>query len=453
MSAAHVIGLGRSGIASARLLRQQGWSVTLSDAGQSDSLQEKKQALESEGIKVLLETKFSLEHLTQTGQEIPQQVIVSPGVPWDLKALVEARLEGIEMMGEMELAWRNLKQFPWIGITGTNGKTTTTALTAAIFKTAGLKAPACGNIGDSACELALTGDAYDWVIAEISSYQIESASTLSPQIGIWTTFTPDHLERHGTIDYYRAIKGALIAQSEHKILNGDDPLVRKENVGQWTNAWWTLAEFNAEFDFIPRATIKAGWVMIEGQKILDVHQLKMQGIHNQQNMLLSVSAAYLAGIDPEAIAEGVANFPGVAHRLEHVGTYQGVDFINDSKATNYDAAYTGLAAVNGPAILIAGGAPKQGDDSQWMKTIQSKASQVLLIGDAASQFAERLQHHGYDQYEIVETMDKAIDRAIALTKSLDSKSVLLSPACASFDQYSNFEIRGDHFKTLCHNYF
>lgn len=453
MSAAHVIGLGRSGIASARLLHRQGWSVTLSDAGQSDELQEKKQALEAEGIRVLLKTQFSLEHLTQAGEEIPKQIIVSPGVPWDLDSLVAARLNGIEMMGEMELAWRNLRQFPWVGITGTNGKTTTTALTSAIFKAAGLNAPACGNIGESACELALKGTTYDWVIAEISSYQIESASTLSPKIGIWTTFTPDHLERHGTIDCYRAIKAALINQSEHKILNGDDPILSQGIADRWSDAWWTLAQANEKAAIDPRATIDAGWVMVDNRKIVEVSRLKMQGLHNQQNMLLSVSAAYLAGVDPEAIAVGVANFPGVAHRLEHVGHYQGADWINDSKATNYDAAYTGLAAVQGPAILIAGGSPKKGDDSQWLETIRSKAAHVLLIGDAAQQFADRLQQAGYEQYEIVETMDQAVERAIALTESLNPRSILLSPACASFDQYPNFEVRGDHFKTLCHNYF
>ena len=301
--------------------------------------------------------------------------------------------------------------------------------------------------------MALNGESYDWVIAEISSYQIESASTLSPKIGIWTTFTPDHLERHGTIECYRAIKGALIDQSEYKILNGDDPILSQGIAWRWADAWWTLAQSKETADFTPRATIQSGWVMIEGQRIVDVNRLKMQGVHNQQNMLLSVSAAYLAGVEPEAIAEGVANFPGVAHRLEHVGTYQGTEFINDSKATNYDAAQTGLEAVNGAAILIAGGAPKQGDDTQWMQTIQSKAAHVLLIGDAAQPFAKRFKAIGYETYDIVETMEQAVERAIALTDSLHPKSVLLSPACASFDQYSNFEIRGDHFKTLCHNYF
>ena len=257
MAAAHVIGLGRSGIASARLLKKQGLSVTLSDAGESPSLIEKKQQLEAEGINVLLNCRFSLNHLNEIEEEIPQQIIVSPGVPWNLPALIEARQEGIEMMGEMELAWRNLKQFPWIGITGTNGKTTTTALTEAILKAGGLNAPACGNIGYSACELALKGEKLDWVVAEISSYQIESASTLSPEIGIWTTFTPDHLERHGTIECYRAIKAALINQSKHKIVNGDDPILNQGVSWRWPDAWWTLThpvqDHATDLKFAPKA--------------------------------------------------------------------------------------------------------------------------------------------------------------------------------------------------------
>ncbi|MEM9135889.1 MAG: UDP-N-acetylmuramoyl-L-alanine--D-glutamate ligase [Cyanobacteria bacterium P01_F01_bin.42] len=453
MSAAHVIGLGRSGVASARLLAQDGWSVTLSDAGNSAALQEKKSLLEAEGIRVLLGTKFSLSQLHHDGEETPQQIIVSPGVPWDLPTLVAARLDGIEMMGEMELAWRHLKHFPWIGITGTNGKTTTTALTAAILKAAGWNAPACGNIGYSACELALRDEAYDWIVAEVSSYQIESASTLAPQIGIWTTFTPDHLERHKTISYYRAIKAALIDQSHHKILNGDDSGLRQSSTGHWSQAWWTLAGDQMPDIPTPTATIQDGWVMIKDQPILSVDRLKMPGRHNRQNMLLAVSAAFLAGADPEAIAEGVANFPGVPHRLEYVGTLHGAIFINDSKATNYDAALTGLAAVEGPVILIAGGEPKKGDDTQWIKAVQGKVCQVLLIGEAAPQFAERLQQFGFEQHEIVETMENAVSRAVDLVSSLQAKSVLLSPACASFDQYPNFEKRGDHYKELCQNYF
>ena len=165
--------------------------------------------------------------------------------------------------------------------------------------------------------------------------------------------------------------------------------------------------------------------------------------------LLAVAVAHLAGIGKDEIATAVSTFPGVAHRLEHICTWQGVDFINDSKATNYEAAQTGLAAVNSPAILIAGGESKVGHDQAWLQTIQAQAAKVLLIGNAADAFSQRLKEIGYNDYEIVETMDKAVTRAAELAPSLQAKSVLLSPACASFDQYQNFEKRGDHFRQLC----
>ena len=175
----------------------------------------------------------------------------------------------------------------------------------------------------------------------------------------------------------------------------------------------------------------------------------MPGDHNQQNLLMAVAAARLAGIETAAITHAITNFPGVSHRLERICTWQGIEFINDSKATNYDAAQVGLAAVKAPVILIAGGEPKKGEDTAWLQTIQEKAAAVLLIGEAAAQFADRLQDVGYTAYEIVETMDKAIDRSMELAPTKGAAVVLLSPACASFDQYPNFEARGDHFRQLC----
>jgi UDP-N-acetylmuramoylalanine--D-glutamate ligase len=175
----------------------------------------------------------------------------------------------------------------------------------------------------------------------------------------------------------------------------------------------------------------------------------MPGEHNLQNLLMAVGIAKLAGIENSSIASAVASFPGVAHRLEYICTYAGVDYINDSKATNYDAADVGLTAVKAPTILIAGGAAKEGDDGVWLDTIEQKAAAVLLIGDAATQFADRLKSVGYANYEIVGTMANAVTRSIELAKQHQAKVVLLSPACASFDQYTSFEHRGDDFRQLC----
>jgi UDP-N-acetylmuramoylalanine--D-glutamate ligase len=449
MPVAHIIGLGRSGVAAARLLKRDGWHVSVSDAGQSETLVEQQRSLQAEDIPVYLGCRFSLETLAAANLEKPDRIVVSPGVSWQLPALVEAREQGIETIGELELAWRYLHKTPWVCITGTNGKTTTTALVAAIFQAAGLKAPACGNIGHSACEVALSGEPIDWIIAEVSSYQCESSPTLAPQICVWTTFTPDHLERHSTLENYREIKASLLHKSKYKILNGDDPYLIQNLTERWPDAWWTHT-LGAQIGNLPAAAyIESGWVVVKGNRIVQVDALRMPGIHNRQNLSIAVAIAHLAGIEKEAIAQAVAAFPGVPHRLEYICTWNGVEFINDSKATNYDAAQTGLAAVESPAILIAGGASKVGDDTLWIQAIKQKAATVLLIGDAAPAFAQRLQDSGYTQYEIVETMDRAVVRAAELSQVHPIKVVLLSPACASFDQYQNFEQRGDHFRELC----
>jgi UDP-N-acetylmuramoylalanine--D-glutamate ligase len=462
MPSAHIIGLGKSGIAAARLLKNDGWDVTLSDAASVDkiasrtsleALQNQQQELTDEGIVVKLGHTFQ----PATSEKL---VVVSPGVPWDIPALVEARKIGVETIGEMELAWRYLQPLPWVGITGTNGKTTTTALIAAIFQAAGFHAPACGNIGYAACELALaavnhtSGDlskSLDWVVAELSSYQIESSPSVAPRIGVWTTFTPDHLSRHKTLENYYNIKAYLLRQSEHQVFNGDDAYLQQVGREQWPDACWTSVKGKAELIGNPELGVylEDGWVIAQGEQIVQASTLKMVGAHNLQNLLMAVAAARLAKIDKDAIAQAIANFPGVSHRLEHICTWQGIDFINDSKATNYDAAEVGLASVNSPAILIAGGEAKAGDDTGWMKTIQAKAAAVLLIGDAASAFAQRLDQVGYANYAIVETMDKAVTKGAELAQQQQASVVLLSPACASFDQYQNFEQRGDHFRQLC----
>ncbi|WP_211176090.1 UDP-N-acetylmuramoyl-L-alanine--D-glutamate ligase [Brasilonema sp. UFV-L1] len=520
MPKAHVIGLGKSGIAAARLLRQEGWEVEIGDRNTSLDLLKQQQELTAEEITVKLGYTLDLND-----PDLPQLIVVSPGVPWDIPVLVKARELGIKTIGEMELAWQHLQSVPWVGITGTNGKTTTTALIAAIFQEAGLNAPACGNIGYAACEVALSvetreqdnsklpkiGFSYgvpprfaipdaqgteettsptslkiqnglrpaaltkllevslhlptspspssdnqiDWVIAEVSSYQIESSCSLAPRIGIWTTFTPDHLSRHKTLENYYNIKASLLRQSQLQVFNGDDPYLRKVSASDWFDAYWTSVKGKDDLIGSKGYYIEDGWVVekldanSQPERIVKASALRMVGEHNQQNLLMSVAAARLAGIDKDAITRAITTFPGVPHRLEHICTWEGIDFINDSKATNYDAAEVGLISVKSPVVLIAGGEAKAGDDTGWIAKIKDKATAVLLIGTAAPAFAQRLQKEGYSNYEIVETMEKAVPKSAALAKHHQASVVLLSPACASFDQYANFEQRGDHFRQLC----
>jgi UDP-N-acetylmuramoylalanine--D-glutamate ligase len=455
MSHAYVIGLGKSGIAAARLLKRDGWQVTISDRNDTESLQQQRQALKSEAIAIHLGESFQPELVETLRREALELIVVSPGVPWDLPALVHARQVGIETIGEMELGWRHLQHIPWVGITGTNGKTTTTALIAAIFQAAGYHAPAFGNIGLAACEVALATKQPDWAIAELSSYQIEAAPSIAPRIGIWTTFTADHLSRHKTLENYFNIKASLLSRTQVQIFNGDDAYLRSM-AAQGAEpfrptAGWTSTTGQADLlgDRAQGVYIEDGWVRTAAELVMPANLLRMVGKHNQQNLLMAVAAARSAGIAKNVIVEAIAAFPGVPHRLESICAWRGVEFVNDSKATNYDAAAVGLAAVKAPVILIAGGEAKIGDDAAWIATIQHKAAAVVLIGNAAPTFAQRLAQVGYDNYEIVETMERAVPRSADLAIQHQAAVVLLSPACASFDQFENFEQRGDRFRQLC----
>ncbi len=449
MGKVYIIGLGKSGIAAARILRHKNNQVTIYDGSNSQSLKKIRENLSIENINVKLGQNIDLNT-----ENKPDLIIVSPGVPYDIPVLIEARQQGIKTIGEMELAWQYLKSYPWIGITGTNGKTTTTAIIEAMLKAGGIKTSACGNIGYAACELALSAleNPPEWVVAEISSYQIESSAELSPKIGIWTTFTPDHLARHKTLENYRNIKASLLQRSHYKILNGDDAYLPDLGLTlDWKNTYWTSIKGRNHLlgDIEKGVYLEDGWIVAFKELIVPISLFKMVGKHNLQNLLMATAAAKLAGVSKSAMVEAISLFTGVPHRLELIKTIKGVTYINDSKATNYDAAEVGLDCVESPVILIAGGEAKEGYDARWIKKIKEKCVCVLLIGDAASLFAERLEKSDFQQYEIVKDMEKAVLRGTQLAEEKAAKVVLLSPACASFDQYCSFEHRGDDFRQLC----
>ncbi|MCG9884007.1 MAG: UDP-N-acetylmuramoyl-L-alanine--D-glutamate ligase [Cyanobacteria bacterium] len=448
---AHIVGLGRSGMAAARLLKAQGWRVTVGDRAETAAAQALAADLATDGVAVTLGSTFDPDAVPAT--DWPDLLVVSPGVPWDAPAIARSRELGIDTIGEMELAWRALATVPWLAVTGTNGKTTTTALVAAMFAASELKGPACGNIGYAACEIARTArspEAPDWIVAEISSFQIESSIALAPRIALWTTFTPDHLNRHYTLENYYEIKASLLDRAALQILNGDDPYLREHARDRWPDALWTSVH---GADALPAgcrvgAWIEGGQVVVDGTAIVAADALGMVGDHNLQNLLMAAAAAYHAGVPVAAIAQAVRDFPGVAHRLERVGSWRGIELINDSKATNYDAAEVGLSAVAAPVVLIAGGQAKAGNDGPWMAAIRDRAVAVLLIGEAAPAFAQRLQEESIERVEIVETLERAVPRSLELAEQLGAKGVLLSPACASFDQFTSFEARGDRFREL-----
>lgn len=435
---AYVLGLGISGFAAARLLQYQNYRVQVFDSNSNATLVQRQQELAKENIAVYLQ-----QFPDFTDGVLPELLVVSPGIPWYHPTLETARQLGIKVIGEVELAWQYLHHLPWVGITGTNGKSTTTALTASIFQSGGLRAIACGNIGLPLCEVALDylrgSLVIDWIIAELSSYQIESSPSVSPCIGIWTTFTPDHLDRHGTLERYRQIKASLLQRSQKVVLNGDDAYLASIK-SQWQGAIYTSI----------RSHIRDGYVVWQEKQLFPISQFQLLGDHNLQNLLLAVAAACLVGIDPQHISKAVAQFQGMPHRLEVVARWGNLVFINDSKATNYDSSVVALKAVNAPVILIAGGQAKTGTATEWLKLIQEKVAKVLLIGTASKEFAEMLTQVGYSDYLECEILENAVNQAVRCGQSLgEPVTVLFSPACASFDQFANFEQRGDRFRELC----
>jgi len=384
------------------------------------------------------------------------QVVISPGISWTHPTLEALRTRGIPVRGEMAVAWEALKERPWIGITGTNGKTTVTHLLHHVLSHGGLQAPMAGNMGFSAAELALeflegSSPQPDWVVMEMSSYQIEAAADVAPRIGIWTTLTPDHLERHGSLEAYRAIKRGLLERSQLAILNGDDPDISRSRFswGQTRVSWVSTVQEASEKDGCRLSVSHDGWVCDGERKLFSADALAMPGAHNRQNMLLVTAAALEAGLQPETIESALRCFEGVPHRLESLGTVQGIPVFNDSKATNYDAAAVGLQSVPNPVVLLAGGQTKEGDAQPWLRLLKERSSAVVLFGSGADELRGLIEASAFTgAVSTHRDLDDAVPQALELARQQQAGSLLLSPACASFDQYSDFEARGNHFREL-----
>ena len=455
MSVSVVVGLGRSGTGAARLLRSQGSDVIVLERSQSEECRRKSAELEKQGIDVRLGQPLEMASFEPWLNEI-DQVVISPGISWTHPTLQALRARGVQLRGEMALAWDSLGDRPWIGITGTNGKTTVTHLLHHVLSHAGLEAPMAGNMGFSAAELALgclegSSPQPDWVVMEMSSYQIEAATEVAPRVGIWTTLTPDHLERHGSMDAYRAIKRGLLERSGLAILNGDDPDISRTRCswGQ-KRVNWVSTSHDCDDGANSRLTISSdGWVCEGERRLFAAEALAMPGEHNRQNLLLVTAAALEAGLAPTTLDSALRCFAGVPHRLEALGTVQGIPVFNDSKATNYDAAAVGLQSVPDPVVLLAGGQTKQGDAQPWLQLLNERSSAVVLFGAGAEELRGLIEATAFSGAVTThECLDEAVPHALELALQQKAASLLLSPACASFDQYPDFEARGDHFREL-----
>ena len=312
MSCTIVVGLGRSGVGAARLLKAHGAEVIVLERANDAAAQRKATALEEQGIEVKLGQALELASFEPWLGAI-DQVVISPGIAWTHPTLAALRERGVTIRGEMAIAWQALGHRPWIGITGTNGKTTVTHLLHHVLTQAGLEAPMAGNVGFSAAELALScrdgsTPPPDWVVMEMSSYQIEAAAEVAPRIGIWTTLTPDHLERHGTLEVYRSIKRGLLERSELALLNGDDPDISRSR-DQWRHPQVRWVSTQAESTDTDLSISADHWVCRGKERLFSADALPMQGAHNRQNMLLVTAAALEAGLSPASIESGLRSFP------------------------------------------------------------------------------------------------------------------------------------------------
>jgi UDP-N-acetylmuramoylalanine--D-glutamate ligase len=433
-----VVGLGKSGVASALFLKARGARVTVSDTKSPDELRGEIPKLLEGGITV--ETGGHGER-TFRGQD---QIVVSPGVPVDAPQLAQAREQGIPVIGEIELAARFLKG-RIVAITGSNGKTTTTALTGEVISTGGLESLVGGNIGTPAISLVEESTNDSFVVLEVSSFQLETVQSFHPFIAMVLNITPDHLDRHSTFEAYVDAKARIFENQtgeDFAVLNADDPTcVGLASRTKARKIWFSRAK-----EVEAGAWLRSGQIVFrdDGQEreIMPVSEIKLKGAHNLENVLAAVCAGILTQIEPARIRRAVQEFRAVEHRLEYVATVRGVDFYNDSKATNVDATIKALESFPANIHLILGGKDKGSDYTVLKPLLKERARRVYTIGAAA----EKIESHLGGIVEVVRagTLDAAVKRAATSAESGDV--VLLAPACASFDQFENYEHRGTAFK-------
>jgi UDP-N-acetylmuramoylalanine--D-glutamate ligase len=438
-----VVGLGKSGVASALFLKERGARVTVSDTKSPDQLRDEIPVLLDHGIAV--ETGGHGER-TFRGQDL---IVVSPGVPVDAPPLVQARASGEPVIGEIELAAQHLPG-PIVAITGSNGKTTTTTLTGEILAAGGLPTLVGGNIGTPAISLVAEAKPETVIVLEVSSFQLETIQTFRPKVAVVLNVTPDHLDRHRTFQAYLDAKARIFENqqpSDFAVLNEDDSTC--VTLGERTRAqvFW----FSRKKEVKQGAWVRDGQILFRdaaGQReIMLVTEIPLKGAHNVENVLAGVCAGALMGCKPEVIRKAVREFKAVEHRLEYVATVKGVDYYDDSKATNVDATIKALESFPANIHLILGGKDKGSDYTVLNDLLRQRVKRVYTIGAAA----EKIESHIKGTTDIVhaETLDNAVRRAASVAKAGDI--VLLAPACASFDQFQSYNHRGRVFKEVVHS--
>jgi UDP-N-acetylmuramoylalanine--D-glutamate ligase len=443
-----VVGIGRSGYDVALVLRTLGASVTACDA----RFPELANRLAEQGVRVLTGWQGGLP------EESYDLVITSPGVPNDNLVLQEAVKKGVPVWSEVEFAF-HLSEAPIIAVTGTNGKSTTAALVAHILHTAGYRSILCGNIAAEGMERTLTEAASqaqpdDMLVAEVSSFQLEWVHEFRPRVGVWTTLSTDHLNRHGSLEEYGKIKARLFrcqTEADFAVIPGDDNLIQ------------SLVKTRARYIYFSHQNINKNghsviWCDADGvyfkngkevSRLASIGRYRLYGEHNRRNLAASVGACLPWNIAGERLEEAIATFHPLPHRMEWVAEIDGVQYINNSMCTNLQAAEESLKAVPAPVVLIMGGMDKSGTPfGNLAPLLQQKARSVVLIGADAATIEEQLRAAGWERIIRCDSLEEAVLRARDLAHRGDW--IMLSPGCASFDMFANFQERGNAFRRIVH---
>ena len=442
-----VVGTGKSGIAATQLLLRTGKLPVLFDSNAELDKDEILGKLSLSGDEKK-QVEIVLGDLTEEQKQMLSGVVLSPGVPTDTEFVNDLRNRGLLISGEIELAFEQEKGAV-LAITGTNGKTTTTTLLGEIMKATGKKTFVVGNIGNPYTLEAEKTDADSVTVAEISSFQLETIHTFRPRVSSILNITPDHLNRHHTMENYVKAKQDITknqTKEDYCVLNAEDPYTDAflEQCPATVILFSSQRELADGYFYADECIYKA--VQGKKQKLMNIHEMRLLGMHNVENVMAAIAMADAYGADMEVILGVVRDFNAVEHRIEYVKTVRGVDYYNDSKGTNPDAAIKGIGAMVKPTYLIGGGYDKQSEYDEWIESFGGKVRKLVLLGQTREKIADCAKKHGFTDYIFVDDLQQAVDYCAEHAK--EGEAVLLSPACASWGMFPNYEVRGKMFKDM-----
>ncbi len=441
-----LVGLAKTGISTIKHLNKLGANVIVNDIKDEEKLKDILNELSG-----LDNVEYILGYHPQNVDDI-DMTVVSPGVPLDLPFILKLKSKNIEIIGEVELAYRLSQNPTFIGITGTNGKTTTTSLVGEIFKKANKDTYIVGNIGNPVIDTVGVANEDSVLVTELSSFQLESIDTFKPHVSAILNFTEDHLNRHHTMKAYMEAKARIFENQDSQdfcILNYDDKDVRNLS-----------CNVKAKKIFFSRKECLNSGIYLDKEEnivinidkeitLLNKDELSLPGNHNLENCMAAAAIAYVCNINIDTIRDVLKTFAGVAHRQEFVRNLNGIMFVNDSKATNPDSSIKAVQSYNKPIVLIAGGMDKQSSFDEFLDAAKEHVYALVLLGETAQKIKECAQNKGFNNITVVEDMKEAVNTSYQIAKCGDV--VLLSPACASWDMYKSFEVRGIDFKDNVNN--